>query len=644
MVMSKNKINKVLAGGIVAILLCFVPASCDKYLDIVPNDGIATVEMAFRMRSQAIKYLASCYSYLGSVTPGQMDYVAYAGSDEFYVPVDFSTGNEFQPKNSPILLGFQNVTSPYNNDFAAMYQAFRYCNTFVEEINKVPDMDQWEKDMWAAEAKVLKAYYMFYAIRKWGPIPIVKKNLEISASIEESRVYRDNIDDCFDYAIALIDEASPFLFEEEISKDDLGRITKPIAAMLKAKIAVTAASPLFNNNADQASLVSNGKQLFPTKTAEKQKARWTAALKACEDAIVLCHKVGKELYYFSGNFSGDYHIYQELSIREAIGEDWNSECVWGNTQNYSANQFFQRWSALNNNVEKFQDVTKIRGHENFGVSMRVAELFYTKNGLPIGNDIEWKNVDISALRTASNIDDEKWYIQQGYTTAEFNFDREPRYYADIAFDGGYTINGISNSMTPSNLGKILRGYNVSRFTGFSCKKLSKYSLVCSSSTSYSLPNYIYPTFRLADLYLLYAEAINEAEGPSGEHSGDMFKYLDLIRSRAGIPGVKESWDSYSDSPGKYSTQMGMREIIHRERQIELAFEGERFWDLRRWKEAQLEMSKGITGWNVGKAGSRELYYKPTLIFETSFSQKDYFWPFSTAILENNSNLVQNIGW
>ena len=88
--------------------------------------------------------------------------------------------------------------------------------------------------------------------------------------------------------------------------------------------------------------------------------------------------------------------------------------------------------------------------------------------------------------------------------------------------------------------------------------------------------------RLTDLYLLYCEAINEAEGPNGAHSADLFKYLDAIRERAGIPGVKKSWDEFSNNPGYYNTQPGMREILHRERQNELVFESQRFWDIRRW--------------------------------------------------------------
>jgi hypothetical protein len=69
---------------------------------------------------------------------------------------------------------------------------------------------------------------------------------------------------------------------------------------------------------------------------------------------------------------------------------------------------------------------------------------------------------------------------------------------------------------------------------------------------------------LADLYLLYAEALNEAEPASAT----AIQYVDKVRQRAGLKGVVESWTNFSNNPGKYASQQGLREIIHRERLIE----------------------------------------------------------------------------
>ena len=149
--------------------------------------------------------------------------------------------------------------------------------------------------------------------------------------------------------------------------------------------------------------------------------------------------------------------------------------------------------------------------------------------------------------------------------------------------------------------------------------------------------------RLADLYLLYAEAINELEGPNGAHSGELYLYLNAVRVRAKIPDVKTAWDDYSTNPGYYNTQTGMRAIIHQERMNELAFESQRFWDIRRWKEGPTEYNKNIYGFNISGA-SAEDYYKKTLVYEQPFLVRDYFWPISTYNLEHNPNLIQNTGW
>jgi hypothetical protein len=627
--------------AILAILLAAV--SCNNYLDIVPNDGIATLDMAFNMRSQAIKYLGTCYQYLNGITAGDVDYEGFSAGDEIFV-IQSQIGNRYwSPKCAQIAMGLQNVSSVYANDFIRLYQAIRYCNTLVEEVDQVPDMEVWEKEQWKAEAKVLKAFFLFHLCRKWGPIPIVRENLPVSADMETSRVYRDNIDDCFDYMLELIDEALPALYDRPFSLEEYGRVTKPIAATLKAKIAVTAASPLFNGNDEMSGLVDKrGVQLFPSKSEGQKAARWQAALKACEDAVSICENASIKLYEYSGSFRGDEHLTRELTLREVICEDFNDEVIWANTQ-LGTNKSLQRFTAVNTAADKYPDLQYF--YPGFcSVPMKIVDMFYTSRGIPVENDPLRQNLDPEQLRTATDAEEERWYIQLDYTTAEFNYDREPRFYADLAFDGSYWRSSLDNDQTPSDLCIVRKQLNGGTRTGYSIKKLAKHSQAVYSASSAAVTTYTYPFLRLADLYLLYAEAINEVEGPNGTHSAVLFEKLDAIRTRAGIPGVKEAWDSYSDHPGKYATQAGMREIIRRERGIELAFEGERFWDIRRWKTAPVEYAKNVYGWDDTNIGTRSKYYQKTLLSETSFVLKDYFWPFSTSILENNPNLVQNLGW
>src|SRR5690606_37443854 len=87
-------------------------------------------------------------------------------------------------------------------------------------------------------------------------------------------------------------------------------------------------------------------------------------------------------------------------------------------------------------------------------------------------------------------------------------------------------------------------------TGYYIKKFVDWTQTMSSSGA-SYRNYAWPQVRLSDLYLMYAEALNEFYGPENE---EIFVYLDKVRTRAGLPGVKEAWEKYSRNPEKFKTQ------------------------------------------------------------------------------------------
>ena len=624
-----------------SLLLLSGVSSCNKYLDIVPDDGIATVDMSFNMRSTAIKWLYSCYSFMPY--DGNFDGdPSLLGGDEFWSSM-WETA-VWHPEMQRIAFGQQSANAPIWNTWTGYYQAFRYCNTLIERIDEVPDIPRWEKEQWIGEAKVLKAYYTFDLIRHYGPVVLIHESLPVSADVDEVKVYRDPIDECFDFCLGLIDEALPSLPIRERSRDEWGRITQPIAATIKAKIAVYAASPLFNGNKDMQTLVDNrGVRLFPDKTDAQIAARWTAAVQACKEAIDLCHQASKQLYYYRGSLRVNPTLTKELDLRELIADDWNDEDIWLNTQSgsYGYCSTRQNFTFVNIAYDSYPDFVARGGYVY--VPMKIADQFYTKHGLPVESDRERAGVNPESIRKVTA--EEHWWMKDGYQTAEFNFDREPRFYADLGFDGSLWFGPNKNNVSYDEIPYVSRGRNLLAVSGYHCKKMTSWEFRITSATTASTNLYQWPILRLADLYLLYAEAINEAEGPDGPNSADMFKYINLVRERAGIPSVQESWDTWSNAPGYYKSQVGMREIIQRERLIELAFEGQRFWDLRRWKTAPAEYAKGIYGWNHAKANNRTAYYKKIEIYNVPvFRVRDYFWPIATSDIDINPNLVQNIGW
>ena len=103
---------------------------------------------------------------------------------------------------------------------------------------------------------------------------------------------------------------------------------------------------------------------------------------------------------------------------------------------------------------------------------------------------------------------------------------------------------------------------------------------------------------MADLYLLYAEALNEAKKEEGTVPEDCYTYIDKVRARAGLKGVKDSWRLYANDANKPNTYEGFQTIVRKERMIELALEGQRFWDIRRWNLANQYFNKSLQGWDI----------------------------------------------
>ena len=628
-------------------------SSCNGFLNVVPDDGVPRIDMAFNLRSTAIRYLGTCYSYMPEDGNVAGDPAMLTGDELWDLVGRIVSNTSARVPNTlfQIARGYQSASNVRANDWANMYQGIRACDILVENIDNVPDMTYEEKEQWKAEVTFLKAYYHFNLVRKWGPVPIIRESLPIDSDMETVRVYRENIDTCFNFILRLLDQAYDRLPMTPESTDMYGRITKPICASLKAKVAVYAASPLFNGNEEEAALVDNqGRMLFPDKTDDEKLARWEYAMEACAKAIDVCQQANITLYDGKDiSYRMTDSLKQTLTLRNAFNQRWNSELIWGNTQSRSsAMSAFQMWTMPN--MSEYGHTTG--GYRFVGVPMKIVDQFYTRNGLPTNNDNEWAGINTQELKVVPA--EWNYYLEQGYTTVAQNFNREPRFYAFLGFDGGKWLGELSNynDLQPVNVKYVecrngghegKSGGEVGPVTGYFAKKL--YPLACNFTGTNTFVSYWYPwpILRLSDLYLLYAEAINEAEGPKGEHSADLYKYLNAIRKRAGIPDVKTAWDDFSNSPGYYNTQFGMRNIIRRERANELCFESERYWDIRRWKEAPNEYQKSIYGYTM-TGSTPEDYYVKKLIATQVFGLKDYFWPIYTYYLDRNPNLVQNLGW
>ncbi len=626
--------------------------SCD-YLDVVP-DKVSTVENAFSNRHEAEKYLFTCYAYIPQHNdPGGN--IGLMGADELWTYYPITNYNNYSTWR--IALGFQNINNPYMNYWShdggasqGLYKGIRDCNIFIRNASNtenIGDLSPTLRQRWIAEVKFLKAYYHFYLMRMYGPIVIADEDVDVYVTTEEMRNKRNTVDEVVAYISSLLDECMEDLPKTISNRaTELGRVTRPAAMMLKAKLWVTAASPLFNGNSDYFNFKDKeGINLFNT---AYQEAKWDSAIVACRKAIEMCEdpQVNIKLYEFQNlNVALSPETTRELSLRNSVGEKWNNELIWGLSGRAAGGiqqTFMTRIGQYPNNMWG--------AAEMINPTLMMVEKFYTKNGVPINEDISWDYTD--RYQVMKHIDSDPYHLISNYETVKLHFDRDPRFYSSIAFDGAmwYQQNCASGAITDiwTTQGRSgqpqgkLGAFNYTT-TGYWVKKLIswKYEL---TETGYNTENYPWPEMRLADLYLLYAEALNEKDNPDNRRLA--IQYLDKVRARAGLPGVEEAWTNYSRNPSKFSTQNGLREIIQQERTIELMFEGHRFWDIRRWKTAYNEINnKRLMGWNIDGDTPAEYYQQRSLNHTYQFvAPRDYLWPIKEQDLFVNPNLVQNPGW
>lgn len=638
---------------IVRILLCaavpvvFGLSSCKKYLDVIPDD-VATLESAFTNANETQAYLFGCYSTMQTLADIRRN-AGFTTSGELFFPYPLqdqtTLGGAGGDAGFSIMRGVQNSANPVLNFWDGynmglnMWQAIRKCNIFLENVNTPLDLPVFQKKRWIAEAKFMKAYYHYWLIRMYGPIPIVDVNLPIDATTEQVRIKQQPVDSCFNYVVRLLDEAIPDLppvIQNQAAEQ--GRITGNIALAVKAEVLTTQASPLFNGNPDYSSMKrKDGVALF---AAAPDPNKWKVAMNACKAAIDAVTSTGAGLYQLrtSGSF---IHMSdttrQMLTFQGAFVDSWNPEQVWTLNPQFG----WQYMASPRVTAEAAANVFAV--YSNFSVPVGESELFYTNHGVPINEDKTWDYKNRYQIQEGDEA--HFYYLKQAYPTVKGNFNREMRYYSSISFDGAVWFGSGNLDDNHPNVVNAVNGpaappdqlrYNA---TGYWAKKLVPYQTTFGQSSVQQ--NYSWPFMRLTGLWLLYAECLNEVNGPDNE----TYSWIDKVRTRAGLPGVVAAWSQYSTNPAKYNSKDGLRAIIHQERRIELAFEGQAGWDLRRWKELQNVLSSPLQGWNVlNKTKTPGDYYQLRIAQQTVFGVKNYLYPVQDYDLLTNPNLVQTTYW
>lgn len=643
------------------LLISFLP-SCNDYLDVVPDNTI-TLEDLFKSKEEAWDALAKVYHYMPRIDATHES--PWTLGDEWLGRLDYNenTGNL---RGLRIMRGLQTATDPLIGFWSGtgagrpLYVGIRQANVFLELIDRVPDMTDNEKREWAAQVKFLKAYYHFVLMQHYGPVVIADKLISPDAGEEELFQYRSTVDESFDYILSLIDEAIPDL-QERKSGTLAGQVDQVAAHAIKARVMLFRASPFFNGNIEYFGdfFNHNGEPFFPL-TYDKEK--WKDAIDAIDAAIAICEKNGVELYKYEKSIyifdREDYSVNPEnlqriYDLRFAITDPWNKELVWG-------------FSDLNYyNQGELAHSTNMRLPEGYGggttntpeyswqwmaATYRMVERYYTENGVPLEEDLTFDADKKWEVTRTPGLNEPEYQelagiMQPGAETVNMYLNREPRFYANLAITGGYWRSHSVRIKTMMYAGTD-GGFNSSQHTtdyfetGIGIKKLVH--MESKSGHWARTIKYPYPIIRLADLYLMKAEALNEyLDAPTQE----VYDAINLVRRRAGIPDVETVWSDAGivRTVNKHKSKEGMRDIILQERNIELAFEGSRYFDMVRHKRAVMEFSTPIWGWDYrGNTGPQ--FFNLEVKQSRRFTITDHLWPISLNEINTNSNLIQNPGW
>lgn len=605
--------------GITTLAVVCALSACKKgFLDQVPDDRLTT-DKIFKTRENTLNYLSGVYSrvpdesydrFVGDRNCGPWT----AASDEAKYTWSFVGSNFFNLGTTVPTQGY------FSGPWSRFYQGIRDASYFMKNVDMCPELTADQITQYKAEARAIRAMYYYYLIRMFGPVVLAgDEPIAPDASFESIQLPRNTMDECVEYIVNELDKAAGDLkfitrsVYNNANAHEYGRVTKGIALAFKAQTLLLAASPLFNGNTDYAALKNpNGTQLI---SQNADAGKWKRAADAYKAFLTQFVPTVYDLYK-ENDAQGSFSPY--LSCRNVMLTNWNSEWIWGRPSAGISVMQYARTPYHSGSANE------IKGGGGLGVTQTMVDAYFMANGLPITHAASgYVNAGFSQFKAPGDVADRSTFNQW--------VNREPRFYVGVTYDGSHWLNNsfsgdiITSTQFSGNSGKKSAGSDFSP-TGYIVRKNMSTGRWADDSRHMVL-------MRLAQVYLDYAEALNESE----PGNADILKYLNLIRERAGVPQYGTSTDLAIPA-----TQDAMRQAIRMERRVELAFECVRYFDTRRWKIAEQTDAGAFYGLNIDLDGAG--FYTQKMFETRVFNKKHYLFPIPQGELDKDKQLVQNTGW
>jgi len=611
--------------------------SCNKYLDKEEQSNVSSKE-AFKNFINFQGYTEELYNcvvnfsnnyWTNSWNWGEDEITSTANNFHFVNKIDqgnfwgwqrefdgwgagWMDQGDFTTRNDDVF-----ANRAFRDLWSASWFGLRKISLGLENIDKLTEATQEEKNLIKGQLLFFRGWFHHRLMEYFGGMPYINYVLP---SDEKLRLPRLSYQACADLAAADFREAANLLpidwdnttaGKRTLGKNQL-RINKIMALAYLGKNYLWAGSPLMN-------FQSTGSKTYQVDYCKKAAQAFGELLSLVES--------GQTNYSLVPMSNIHLNFY-------TTGQNW---AMPGSTEAIFRGPYIDAWVSNWGTSKQYIPLEVGDGDLKFNPTANYVDYYGMKSGLPI-KDITQSDAE------------------SGYN-AEYPWkDRDPRFYKDIIFDGVKVVQGNMSASEEKNRYANLytrgsyRDTRTGSQTGYVLRKFipltsNKYDQAYSYGTNLHI--YV-PYMRLADVYLMYAEsammASNSATGKADNYGKTAVDAINVIRDRAGVGHVDSKF---------LSSAAALLPELRRERAVELAFEGHRFNDLRRWlllTEEPYTLKKAVsfdragTFNNENPSQNRVVNIKEDVLLERKFTSKHYWLPLKVRDVNMYPEFYQNPGW
>ncbi len=630
----------------------------DYFMDTLGYDSI------FQNKLNLQQYLwgTAAFFYDEGAIWGSTYTPGVVGSDEAFTMWDHDEypGTQFVLGNiNPDNLMSMNV-------WPQMYKIIRKTNLIFQRIDECKDLTTLEEREILGYAHFMRAYAYYHILMNFGPVVLIgDETLETNEKPEYYNRERATYDESVDYICDELELAAKYI-PLTVSMGQFGRPTRGAAYGLIARLRLQQASPLFNGGAAAKTHFASWKRTVDGVDYVSQQydeKKWAVAAAAAKRVIDMgvyeLYTVKRDSTTMplpknvpSGDFPNGagnidpFKSYSDMFTGEALSQK-NTEFVWGrissNVRNYTRHAF---------------PIDNLGGWNGMAIPQKIVDAYYMVDGRDINNSSEeypYSEIGFSSEKQSFS----GYQLNNGVYNMYMN--REMRFYASIGFSECFwpclstSESGRRNQTITyfkgGNSGKDRTNSDIRNYpiTGYVIKKFIHKDDAWAGNDAETLEKPS-PIIRYAEILLSYVEALNnltgghtitDAEGNSQTFTRDvneMAKYFNMIRYRAGLPGLTSAELSSPDQ---------MFDLIVRERMIEFLHENRRFYDVRRWGIYEEVDKEPIVGMDT--ESRKDGYYERTVVNHPiarnrKVERKMIWLPISRQEIRKVPKMDQNPGW